>query len=148
MFCTVLCSVKPQVVFLISAFTLSQFTNESSLPPKLFLCDKTRHRSAKHLLRAQLPKEPYSNWVLFPTDPRVLSQVSSPSFACTECRVGLGTEKLSELSQVISEASQKCDRTTTTIWAIPQLPGTSATTAISALLSLPIPLAIIRPHLP
>lgn len=35
-----------------------------------------------------------------------------------------------------------------TIWAIPQPPGTSATTAISAPLSLPIPLAIIRTHSP
>lgn len=148
MFCTALCSVKPQVFFLISTFTLSQFTNESSLPPKLFLCDKTQTRSTKYLLGASLTKESYSNLVPFPTDPRVLSQVSSPSLACTVCRVGLGTEKLSKLSQVTSEASHKCDRTTMTIWAIPQPLGTSTTTAISAPLSLSIPLAILRPNLP
>lgn len=108
--------------------------------------DKTQTRPTKHLLKAPLTTESYPNLVPFPTAPRELSQVISPSLPALNAQWDWAQR--SELSQGTPGATSQWEKTTKITWAIPPPLNAFASTAVSGPLSFPILLSITRPNFP
>lgn len=91
---------------------------------------KTQTGSTKHLLGAPFTRKSHSNVVVSNR-----SQGASPGkLTCTECKVGLGTGKWRDLSQVTPKDIHRCEKTTKIICAVPLLLKMCASTAVSAAL--------------